>query len=245
MEPTILVKYASRSRPSRFKEGLESIYTLACDPAHVHVHCVLDEDDPFVEQYKETIPSDNRHLSVHFGISQSKVDAINRPFAVSWWKKGAVMPYWDILVNFSDDMKFTVYGWDHLVREGVRCNGPDVFLHYPDSTAKNMLPTMSIMDRTYYERDNYIYHPSYKSLWCDNEAMDVAKMRGRYHYMGIQIYDHFHPAYGHVPWDAQYERQQKFWDEDEKNYYDRKKQNFYLDAAELVDPYCYGAPVTV
>jgi hypothetical protein len=122
-----------------------------------------------------------------------------------------------------------VYGWDQLIREGVRCNGPDVFLHYPDSTAKNMLPTMSVMDRTYYDRDKFIYYPEYWSVFCDNEVMEVAKMRGRYIYTGIQIYDHFHPAYGHVPWDEQYHRQQAMWGHDEALYKERAANKFYLD----------------
>ena len=230
MEPVILIKYPSRSRPSRFEEGLESILNLSADPHHLIISFTLDDNDPQLEKYNEVI---DRHaykgiiFHTGYGTSANKIDAVNRS-----------MPRinWDITLNFSDDMKFVVYGWDHLVREGVRCNGPDVFLHYPDSTAKQMLPTISVMDRVYYERDRYFYHPSYKSLWCDNEAMDVAKLRGRYRYLGIQIYDHYHPAYGHVPWDEQYEQQQRFWGEDEKNYYDRKANKFYLNATELTDP---------
>lgn len=239
MEPHILIKYASRSRPERFFEGLHNIIDMAADKESYTVLCMLDADDMsiFSTEFQTStsnryqLPSFNTQMDlVHhkapdrvcydFGTSKSKIDAINRPI----WPT----MQWDILVNFSDDMRFTVYGYDHLIREGIRCNGPDVFLHYPDSTAKNMLPTMSIMDRTYFQRDGYIYHPSYKSLWCDNEAMDVAQLRGRYHYVDTQIFDHYHPAYGHVPWDEQYTRQQQFWSEDEANYNYRKSQNFFL-----------------
>lgn len=223
MEPHILVKYASRSRPKRFAEGMENIWSLAATPKNISVLCNLDDDDPFVEDYRSYMSTIKRGEAVVYshGRSRSKVDAINR--RPPHWMQ------WDILVNFSDDMRFVVYGWDQLIREGVRCNGPDVFLHYPDSTAKNMLPTMSVMDRAYYERDGFIYFPDYWSVFCDNEAMEVAKLRGRYVYCGTQIYDHFHPAYGHVPWDEQYERQQAMWGHDETLYKHRCADNFYLD----------------
>lgn len=222
----ILFKYASRSRPVRFFEALHSLIDLLSDKENYTVFCSLDADDLSMANIKEDKHFQEhevyKHVIFDWGHSKSKIDAINRPVPASI--------AWDILVNFSDDMRFQVYGYDQLIREGVRCNGPDVFLHYPDSTAQNMLPTMSIMDRTYFERDGYIYHPSYSSLWCDNESMAVAQARGRYFYMGIQIFDHYHPAYGHVPWDEQYTRQQSFWNEDEINFIYRKSKNFFIDA---------------
>jgi len=230
MEPHILIRYASRSRPARFFEGLHSIVDLMNNKTACTVCCILDDDDrsmtPKVDMYarlSEEIGVKFDNCLLNFGKSKSKIDAINRDIGDNDW---------DILVNFSDDMRFTVYGWDTLIRDGFRCNGDDLFLHYPDSTAKGMLSTMSIMDRKYFERDGYIYHPSYKSLWCDNEAQDVAKLRGRYRYMGIQLFDHFHPAYGMAEWDEQYHRQQKDWSDDEKNYYYRKANNFFLNDTE-------------
>lgn len=242
----ILVKYASRSRPSRFFEGLDSIWSLALDKNNITVYCCVDTDDMTLfeaDGRKSQIYKDGMREIFHKynlanrifydeGSSHSKIDAINRPLNREI--------EWDILVNFSDDMRFTVYGWDEIIREGFRCNGPDRFLHFPDSTAKNMLATMSVMGRKYFERDGYIYHPAYKSLWCDNEAMEVAKMRGCYVYMGTQIFDHYHPAYGHVPWDEQYERQQGFWNEDELTYTYRKLKKFFLNESEIVHPYPYG-----
>lgn len=238
----ILFKYASRSRPERFFEGLHSLIELAADKENYTVFCCLDQDDQSMVDLKESHLERIRsgyysNVIFDYGHSKSKIDAINRPVPTS-------IP-WDILVNFSDDMRFQVYGYDQLIREGVRCNGPDVFLHYPDSTAQNMLPTMSIMDRTYFERDGYIYHPSYSSLWCDNEAMAIAQARGRYFYMGTQIFDHYHPAYGHVPWDEQYTRQQGHWNEDELNFYYRKSKNFFLDETEHSHPDDPGSSGTI
>jgi len=62
--------------------------------------------------------------------------------------------------------------------------------------------TMAIMGREYYLRDNYIYNPVYKSLFCDNEQMEVAKMRGRYKYIKTRLFDHNNPMHGLAEKDA-------------------------------------------
>lgn len=226
----ILIKYPSRSRPQRFFEGLDSIVNLMADKENYDILCTFDKDDPTMAN--ATVMgrlAEYRHTWHTYGTSTSKIDAINRDLGYYPTKD------WDILICMSDDMRFIAYGWDQLIREGFQHNAPDLdaFLHYPDSTARNMLCTMSIMGRKYFERDGYIYHPSYQSLWCDNEAMEVAKMRGKYIYMGIQIFDHLHPAYRLAEWDEQYTRQQGLWNVDEANFIERKRHNFYLD--ETID----------
>lgn len=252
--PRILVQYASRSRPQRFFEGLRNIFQLAADKTNIVVHCCLDADDGSMfrrsddpAQIVEALPFVKTEMDLHavdpemlidydIGYSKSKVDAINRPLPS--------IP-WDILVNFSDDMRFIVFGWDEIIREGFRCNGDDLFLHYPDNDAKQMLSTMSIMDRKYYDRDGWIYHPGFKSLWADNFAMDLAQRRGRYRYLGIQIFYHYHPAYGHVPYDEQYSRQQAFWDEDEAFYKYLKTQPIFTDAIIDIDTDGVGTRGTI
>jgi hypothetical protein len=222
----ILIKYPSRSRPERFFEGLDSITKLVADKDNYFIACTLDEDDTTMNNpdvLGRIAGYPNARCFV--GKSANKIDAINRDLAE------LELEYdWDILACMSDDMRFIAYGWDQLIREGFQHNVPDLdgFLHYPDSTARNMLCTMSIMGRKYYERFGYIYHPSYQSLWCDNEAMEVAQMLGKYWYMGIQLFDHLHPAYNLAPWDEQYTRQQGLWGVDEANYIERKRHNFYL-----------------
>jgi hypothetical protein len=130
----------------------------------------------------------------------------------------------------SDDMLFTVFGFDVMVGVDMMTHfgDGDGLLHYPDQDAKEYLATMYIAGRKYYERFGYIYHPSYKSLWCDNEVMDIAIKLGKYKFTGYQINLHLNPAYGHLEKDEMFLRQQGDWGEDELNYYNRKNKNFYL-----------------
>lgn len=200
------------------------------DKRNYTILCTMDDDDPTMNN--ESVIgqlAQHPHCVPVFGKSTSKIDAINRDMDY--------VDRWDILVNVSDDQKFVAYGWDELIREGFQHNAPDfdAFLFYPDSTAKNMLPTMSILGRKYYERDGYIYHPAYKSLFADNEAMEIAQQRGKLLYMGIQIFDHWHPAYGLSEWDEQYRVQQAMWGEDEATFNDRKSKNFPAYETQIIN----------
>lgn len=94
----------------------------------------------------------------------------------------------------------------------------DSFIHFPDQDAKAALATMSILGKEYYDRDKFVYHPDFLSVWCDNFAMDVAKLRGCYRYDPARIFNHLNPAYGHLPRDAQFDYQQAHWNTDQATY---------------------------
>ena len=186
----ILFKYTSRSRPKEFLRGLNSIIDN-CESDNYDELASLDLNDPTLDQYP------NCYAQV--GSSTGKIDAINRDL-------NEYTGDWDLLINMSDDMIFTVKGFDNIIRELFTKHFPngDGFLHLNDGHQGENVSTMSIMDRKYYERDRYIYHPEFKSLWCDVEATEVAWMRGCYAYEPIVLFDHLHPAWGLAPNDKQY-----------------------------------------
>jgi hypothetical protein len=83
----------------------------------------------------------------------------------------------------------------------------DKYLHFRDTNHKNpkALTTLHIVGREYFERDHFIYHPNYVSVWADNWNDDIAKARGCYKYSEIVIFKHLHCAYhSNVVRDAQY-----------------------------------------
>jgi hypothetical protein len=53
--------------------------------------------------------------------------------------------------------------------------------------------TLCILGKKYYDRFGYIYHPSYKSFWCDNEFTDVANELGKQTFIDKVIIRHVHP----------------------------------------------------
>ena len=131
----------------------------------------------------------------------------------------------------SDDMRMTVNGWDEIIRGEIKHYFPqgDAYLHFREKDTRELLNVMEIMDRRFYERFGFVYHPSYKSLWCDNEKTELAKMLGAYRYINFEIFVHENPAYGYQPRDEMFDAQQNLWGVDEENYNKRKAINFEIE----------------
>jgi hypothetical protein len=168
---TICYSFASRSRPERFFETLDNIREMSAYNNY-YIIAKLDEDDVTMnnDEVKSRIVS-YPQVIVKWGISNSKIHAINRDLDN--------IPDWAIMVCASDDMRFRTYGFDNIIRKHMPEN-LDALLHFPDDYAKDRIVTLSIMGRTYYQRDGFIYRPCYYSMWCDDDQTAVAKLRGCY-----------------------------------------------------------------
>jgi hypothetical protein len=197
---------------------------MIADNVNFHIVCTLDVDDSTMNNTEVRAKlAGYSNTSSMWGNSYSKIHAFNRDLED--------ISGWDILVAVSDDMIFTVYGFDNLIREWFQTNAPDTdgLFHALDNDAKSAVPVLYIAGKKYYERDLWIYNPIYWSVFADNESMEVAKLRNRYFYTGIQILNHLNPAYGHLPRDEQFNRQQDMWGHDEMIYNRRRANNFGFD----------------
>lgn len=209
----ILFNYPSRSRPELFKRGVDSI---VCNSDSKHdILAIVDANDIRLREYDFTLVD-----HVNNGISASKVDAINR--GCKFFMDGD----YDVLVNMSDDMVFIHQGFDRIIANYFS-DSTDKLLLFPDGNRHDLV-TMSIIGREYFMRDKYIYNHEYKSLWCDNEATEVAKKRGCLVVCNENIFVHLHPAYGKAQFDAQYQHTEAFSNEDQQTYLKRKAINFEL-----------------
>lgn len=232
MNKVILYKFASRSRPEKFFKAIDNI--IENSVGEFYILASLDTDDSTMNN-DDVIQKMSRYpqLRFVFGKSESKVHAINRDLdLVTHTSSVFHTPKWDILVNMSDDMSFIKKGFDQDIVEDMEKHFPsmDGVLHYPDGNPSgNVLMTMSIMGRLYYDHFGYVYHPDYKSLWCDNEATDVAKMLGKYVFIEKNLFEHRHPAFGKAPNDSQYVHTESFYHLDHEVYKRRKAENFSLE----------------
>lgn len=218
---TICYNYASRQRPDKFFEGLDNICQLSKSQDYFIV-AKLDHDDHTMNNkgVYERFGS-YAELIVKWGHSKSKIDAINRGLTD--------LPPFDILINFSDDMRFIMAGFDEQIRSDFKKHFPDLdgFLHYPDQYAKDRVSTMSILGKKYFERFNYVYHEQYYSLFCDDEETEKAKLLGKYHYSPLQIFEHRHYVMGAAHKDELYRRNDSY-QADKIIYEQRKAKNFDL-----------------
>ena len=243
--PVICFKFASRSRTEKFFSAVQNIIEL-CATDNYFILATLDTDDAAmntdeVRSRMNIMNKLGRRQIVHYkyGTSKSKIDAINRDL------NDSDVPAWDILVNMSDDMVFRVAGFDQQIINDMQSNFPkfDGCLHYYDGSPKGgnqqdkangeILMTMSIMGVNYYKSFGYIYHPDYTSLWCDNEATEVAEMLGKKFYSETVLFEHMHPAHGKSATDPQYEKTESFFHADKEVYERRKAMNFEIDKVVL------------
>lgn len=213
----ILYKFATRARPEKFKKAICNIAELATQPYKILVSADADDATMNNAEMKRWI-GERKKIKILYGTKVSKIEAINRDMEYSG--------DWDILVNMSDDMKFIVPAFDKHIINAFRGNSKG-FVHFPDgSRTAHELSTLSIISRRYYCIDRYIYHPAYRSLWCDNEAITVAKKRNEYKFVNINIFEHEHPDWQKAKTDQLYIENESYDLIDKETYYRRQSLGF-------------------
>jgi len=164
----ILFKYPTRNRPGWFKKTLGTYYDMMCNDIAHQFLITLDEDDGSMNNLEMLNYLNSKpRLKYHFGVHHSKIDAVNAGMDL--------VSDWDILVLVSDDMIPIVKDFDKIVVEMMELYFPntDGALHFNDGLyGGDRTITLSILGRKLYEQFGYIYHPDYKSFYCDNEFTD-------------------------------------------------------------------------
>lgn len=214
----ILMKVTSRSRPKILLDTVRAYVTRAEDTKAMTWLFSFDEDDtlyldPGFRKELETLVEASRPAGyqIVYGRSSCKIEAVNRDV-------GSHQGHWDILLNISDDQRPIVSGYDSMIRRAVP-DHLDASLWYTDGQPR--VNTQEIVGRVYYERFGYVYHPAFKSLWCDNLSTDLALFQGKCIRSSKQIVRHHHPAWGGpeaFQSDDLYRRNDKFWNEDKATY---------------------------
>ena len=154
----ILLKYPTRNRPIKFMNNLNAYLDKASGK-----HKIKGDID----------------VIFSYGNSEGKIAAINREVPTTDW---------DIIISTADDMEPVEQGWDEIIVQDMIHEFPDLngalnFNNDPRLEAKGRegfktLITLPVIGRKLYDRFGYIYHPAYKSEWCDNEQTEVFEELG-------------------------------------------------------------------
>lgn len=182
----------------------------------------LDDNDwTITELFKERLKEYGPKIQPVYGWSVGKINAINRNMPTDPW---------DIVIATSDDMEFIEQGFDLRIIEHMMNLFPDTdgVLHYPDGYAHGDILSLPIIGRKYYDRFGYIYHPSYVSLFCDEEAIEVAKSLGKLASLSDNLFRHNHPTWTGVQMDAQYRYTERFHPVDKRTFESRKRRGFFV-----------------
>ena len=206
---TLLIKIPTRERGFDWLKD----YTDNITNPNTKILLTLDYGDVSVEQARE-LNIIYPNVSFTIGISNSKIEAVNRDMKVICQGMD-----WDVILVGSDDMKPIKKGFDQVVLDFYNEKNSLDFLLWTSDGYQNRIPTIPIMGRDYYERFKYIYHPNFKSFFCDNFSLDIAKKLGKLHKLDTCLLSHQHPAWGgERKQDALYTKNDTYWKQDEKMY---------------------------
>ncbi len=175
----------------------------------------LDDDDESRISYLELFP---QQVMFSSNANRSAIDAINN---------AAKMATGDLLIVISDDF-YPFAHWDTLLLAEVA--GKADFLMKTQDGIQPELITLPIMDRAYYNRFGYVYHPDYLHMFCDNELTAVGHMLGRVITSAL-LFEHKHYSVGKAERDALYTRNENTWDQGLHLFSERQKINFGLNIA--------------
>jgi len=171
----ISIIHPSRGRPEK-SFATASKWLKSADKTRAFI-ATLDEDDPYLDKYKRAY-----QMNVVVSKNRSCVDAINNA--------AKVVPG-NIFIVVSDDTD-CFPGWDTALLKAVE--GKEDYILKTDDNIQDYIVTMTVMDRKYYERDGYIYHPEFVHQFADTYMTCVADIRGRLIYSKLK-FPHLHYSY--------------------------------------------------
>ena len=218
----ILLKCPTRMRPQKVRETLASYVRLAARPDLLGIAVSCDTDDASMANPTElqSVLSKCAWNRIFYSPNKTKIQACNANMNEIEWD-------WDMVVLVSDDMIPRIRGYDDILRNHMIARFPDRtgILWFNDGHQEDRLNTLSILGRRFYDEQGYLYHPDYKSLFCDTEFTDQcrAQYKDRCLYVPYCIIRHEHPGTGYAQnMDNLYQVNQRYWNEDMYTYIRRK-----------------------
>lgn len=208
-----IVKIATRSRPDQAIQTISKFLSRAHNPRNLKIIVSVDDDDPTSAKLisANQLPSVVRVVR---GQSTCKVAAINRDLAGEMG---------DVLIVAADD-QVPAPGYDTLIERCFQQFFPnfDGAIHFDDGHTGRKLNTIPVMGWNLYRKFDYVYHPEYTSLWCDNEYTELLSAMGRLVYRPEIAIRHNHPSFTGKPADALLARNESFYNQD-KVVFDRRR----------------------
>jgi len=241
----LVVKIPTRERGlsfvNRYIDNLTNLNTI--------IWLTLDADewaDIDHQQIAEEIGFPNSlNVLYTIGKTESKIHAYNRDIDLITERFD-----WDIMMVGSDDMWPEQKGFDQMIIDDMQKHFPDsdgcLWYNTEDSETelksrfnganikfgterwqRNWICMLPIVGRKYYNRFGYIYHPSYKSFWCDNEFTHVARKMKKIQPVNRTCIQHQHPSWGAgQPKDSLYIKNNSNWEADQSNFQERRIKGF-------------------
>jgi len=176
----IQIQFPTLGRPVKFLDCFAKYINLASLKHQLFFNINCDLADQSMNNGNVVVDIQNIMLArqrpdvlkgkLYFDSNTEKISAINDHIDPNTF---------DVIVVASDDMVPQVEGWDDEIARAMEANFPnlDGCVYFDDGYQHKKLITFSILGRELYNQFGYIYHPDYKSLYCDNEfTIEVQRM---------------------------------------------------------------------
>ena len=173
--------------------------------------------DPFLKKYRAAF--ENLPVKIVYHMVGNMVKQLNH---------AAKLATGDLFVNVSDDFDCPK-DWDKLLIDALK-GKQDFVVKTNDGVEADGIHSaniiaLPIMDRVYYNRFKYIYHPAYGHFFGDEELSNVGDKLKRKITLPI-TFEHIHYVAGKAKIDATNVKNNKHFDQDKKTFERRKAKNF-------------------
>jgi len=182
----LTIKYPTRNRPEQFKALMEKYISLASGKHEIRFIVSSDFDDPtmtatdmirwmdcFVLGLKRSFPFAS--VSWFVGKSKNKVEACNANME---------NVDGDVLMMIADDMVPFTKDYDDIILTKFSKEIPDGMgaLKFWDGLRNkdDDLMCLQIIGVPLFKRIGHFFHPSYESVFCDDELTAVCKQLGKF-----------------------------------------------------------------
>lgn len=213
----ITIIHPTRNRPEKALSTVRKWLSNADKTENIEYLLSIDNDDKSDYSIFETI-GDEFDVDAYIWQTPNKsaIQAINICAEVCTG---------NILIVVSDDFDCIPH-WDTLLLKELA--GKEDFLLKTDDGLQKTLVTLPIMDRKYYERFGYIYHPDYLHMHADEEMTIIALMLGRYIKSDL-LFPHLHYTTGAMQMDDINVKNNATWAHGQATLDRRSLNNFGVD----------------
>lgn len=210
----ISLLHPSRGRPAKSFMNTSEWLSKA-GKVEVEVICAVDLSDPKLPAYTDAY----RSMCWQFA-SNNVVEATNM---------AAKKATGDILVYLSDDFKCPE-NWGELILKEFENENRPLVLRVDDLLQRFDTPiiTIPIMNRELYNKLGYFWHPSYKSMFVDEDIYWTAMSIGAVKNCPHLKFQHEHYSNGKAVRDETYVRSESNWNQGKEVFRRRKIEKFKI-----------------
>lgn len=212
---SITIIHPSRNRPKQADETIKKWRSNAFYPEYIEYILSVDKDDRDLRRYK-AVGIEN-HIYVAVNRNKSAIEAINNAAKVSTA---------NLIIVVSDDFDCPK-NWDLKLKKEL-AEKEDYLVKTQDGIQKTLI-TLPIMDRTYYNRFGYIYHPDYKHMFSDQEMTAVGHLLGRVITLDL-MFPHNHYSTGKSRKDSINTKNNMTWNQGSSVFAKRLRGNFGIES---------------